>query len=242
MDRQKKSQHVTESISNLAYGEIHPQDELALLTHAAECEAYSEARTVRALVDRGVEGLVTGELSPQFNARLRASIAREPVPVGWDPNSSRLWGLATRWRLPYVAGATVVIVTIIFSMISLMHRQRPAPLIAAVPAASTPPVNSGIAVQPSAVNPERRRTRLAARSSRSARTHREPEVLVSNDELRAVAQLYEATQSGRVDSEQLYASQQQTQQPLELKPIEIKPLESPPMVPATDSANGPSLF
>jgi hypothetical protein len=246
MVHQKRPQHVTEDISDLALGEIHPKAELELLAHVAECEAcreaYSEARAVRALIDRGVESLVAGEPSPQFDARLRASIAREPISALGYRNPLRLWEPATRWPLSCVAGVMALVVIIIFAMTSLTRRQRSAPLIAAVPAASTLPVDSGIAIQPSTVNPERHRTKLASRSSRSARTHREPEVLVSGEELRAVAQLYEATQAGRVDSERLYTSQQQTRQLLELKPIEITPLESPPVVPATDSANGPSLF
>ncbi len=246
MFRQKKPQHVMEDISYLALGEIDPKSELELLAHVAECEAcreaYSEAKAVRVLIDRGVEGLIAGEPSPQFNARLRASIAREPISALGYRTSLRLWEPATRWPLSCVAGVMALVVIIIFAMTSLTRRHRPAPLIAAVPAASTLPVDSGIAIQPGTVNPERHRTKLASRSSRSARTHREPEVLVSGEELRAVAQLYEATQAGRVDSEQLYVSQQQTRQPLELKPIEITPLESPPVVPATDSANGPSLF
>ena len=60
------------------------------------------------------------------------------------------------------------------------------------------------------------------------------------DELRAVAQLYQATQSGRVDAEQLYVAQQKTREPVEVKPIEITPLESAAdSVP--NSAKGPGL-
>jgi hypothetical protein len=54
-------------------------------------------------------------------------------------------------------------------------------------------------------------------------------------------QFYEAVHSRPVDSEQLYAAQQEPQKPLELKPIEITPLE-PLETPVADSDKGPSLF
>jgi len=60
--------------------------------------------------------------------------------------------------------------------------------------------------------------------------------------LSAVAQFYEATQSGRVDSEQIYAAQQQVREPLEVKPIEIAPLEPIAAASSADSASGPGLL
>jgi hypothetical protein len=52
---------------------------------------------------------------------------------------------------------------------------------------------------------------------------------------------YEAVHSTPVDSEQLYAAQEEPQKPLELKPIEIAPLE-PLATPVADSDKGPGLF
>ena len=283
MDGQKKSEHMMDRIRDLALGEIHPQDELALLAHVAECEAcrdaYNQAGTLRALVDRGVEKLVAGlresEPAPQFAARLRARIAAEPAPSRWNLNVLQMWESATRRPLYHVAGAAAVALLIIFAMNSWARRERstpPAPnepLTAQIPAAATPPAtgpspttpsNPGTGVPQPAPNPEPPRAAspehapaphasrapesLAPESqanvSRSAL--REPEVLVPKDELRAVAQLYEATQPGRVDSEQLYAAQQQARQPLEWKPIEITPLKSLAPDSEDDSAKGPGLF
>ena len=153
MDGQKKSEHMMDRIRDLALGEIHPQDELALLAHVAECEAcrdaYNQAGTLRSLVDRGVEKLVGGlresEPSPQFAVRLRARLAAEPAPGRWNLNALQMWDSATRRPLYYVAGTAAVALLIAFAMNSWMHRERstpPAPiepLTAQIPASSTPP-------------------------------------------------------------------------------------------------------
>jgi hypothetical protein len=68
-----------------------------------------------------------------------------------------------------------------------------------------------------------------------------PEVLVPKGELLAVAQFYLAVHSRPVQSERIYATQQEPQKPLELKPIEITPLE-PLEMPVDDSDKGPGLF
>jgi hypothetical protein len=272
MDGQKKSEHMMDRIRDLALGEIHPQDELALLAHVAECEAcrdaYNEAGALRSFVDRGMEKLVGGlresEPSPQFAARLRARLAAEPAPSRWNLVVSEMWESATRRPLCYVAGTAAVALLIVLAMNSWMHRERSAPsapieaLTAQIPPAVTPPStapsNSGNDAQ-RAASPQLPRTKLAPRApeahvtaSRASEFHetvsrpasREPEVLVPKDELRAVAQLYQATQSGRVDAEQLYVAQQKTREPVEVKPIEITPLESAAdSVP--NSAKGPGL-
>jgi len=280
MDGQKKSEHMMDRIRDLALGEIHPQDELALLAHVAECEAcrdaYNQAGALRSLVDRGVEKLAGGlresEPSPQFAARLRARLAAEPAPGRWNLNALQMWESASRCPLYYVAGAAAVALLIAFAMSSWMHRERSAPsapieaLTVQIPPAVTPSStatsNLGIGASraadsqlPRTANPQRQGTNPPARApeahvtaSRAPESHetgsrpasREPEVLVPKDELRAVAQLYQATQSGLVDAEQLYVAQQKTREPVEVKPIEITPLESAAdSVP--NSAKGPGL-
>ena len=286
MDGQKKSEHMMDRIRDLALGEIHPQDELALLAHVAECEAcreaYNEAGALRSLVDRGVEKLVGGlresEPSPQFAARLRARLAAEPAPGRWNLSALQMWESATRRPLYYVAGAAAVALLIAFAMSNWTRRERstsPAPieaLTAQIPASSTPPSstppssavpttapsNAGTSVPqpaanselPRAASPEHAPARLASRTpeSRALESHatdsrpasRNPEVLVPKDQMRAVAQLYQAAQSGRVDAEQLYIAQQKTREPVEVKPIEITPLESAADS-EEDSAEGPGL-
>jgi hypothetical protein len=66
-------------------------------------------------------------------------------------------------------------------------------------------------------------------------------VLVPKEELLAVARFYETIHSTPVDSQQLYAAQQEPQKPLEIKPIEITPLE-PLEAPVVDSDRGPGFF
>lgn len=287
MDGQKKSEHMTGRIRDLALGEIHPRDELALLAHVAECDAcrdaYNHAGAVRSFVDRGLEKLVGGlresEPSPQFAARLRARIAAEPAPGRWNLGILQMWESAARHPLCYVAGAAALALLIAFAMNSLVHRERSAPsappsLVAQIPGASAPPStpapsstvptaapsNPGSGVtqpaansqSPRAANSEHARATLASRAPESrapksqANVSRpasgEPEVLVPKDELRAVAEFYAATQSGRVDSEQLYTAQQQDRQPLEWKPIEITPLKSLAPDSEKDSTKGPGLF
>jgi hypothetical protein len=267
MDGQKKSEHMMDRVRDLALGEIHPQDELALLAHVAECEAcreaYNQAGALCSFVDRGVEKLVAGEPSPQFGVRLRARLAEEAAPSRWNLNVSEMWESATRRPLSYVAVAAPVVLFVLFAMNGLTHRHPSvpsAPLVAQIPAAVMPPSaassNPGNDAPQRAANPERPRTKLPPRAlearvagSRAPEFHEtvsrpaphEPEVLVPKDELRAVAQLYEATQTGRVDTEQLFVAQQHAQLPLEWKPIEITPLESPAPDSGEDSAKGPGL-
>jgi hypothetical protein len=289
MDGQKTSEHMMDRIRDLALGEIHPRDELALLAHVAECEAcrdaYNQAGALRSLVDRGVEKLAAGlresEPSPQFAARLRARLAAEPAPSRWNLNALPIWESATRRPLYYVAGAAAVALLAIFAMNGLTHRERSAPieaLTAQIPAAATPPATGSSNSEtgeppraadsqlPRAANSEHAPATLASSAPeahvaapRGPESHpreshapaflttasrpapHEPEVLVPKDELRAVAQLYEATQSGRVDAEQLYVAQQKTREPVEVKPIEITPLESPAADSEEHSAKGPGL-
>jgi hypothetical protein len=297
MDGQKKSEHMMDRIRDLALGEIHPRDELALLAHVAACEAcrdaYNEAGALRSFVDRGVEKLAAGlrgsEPSPQFAARLRARLAAEPAPGRWNLVVSEMWESATRRPLYYVAGTAAVALLIAFAMSSWTRRERsaaPTPIEAStaqIPPAATPsstappatassnsetgePPRAADSQLPRAANPEHAPATLASSApeahvaaSRGPESHpreshapallttasrpapHEPEVLVPKDELRAVAQLYEATQSGRVDAEQLSVAQQKTREPVEVKPIEITPLESPAADSEEHSAKGPGL-
>jgi len=237
-------------IRDLALDEIHPKAELELLAHAGECEAcresYNEAKAVLALVNRSVEKLVTGEPSPQFNVRLRARLAQEPSPARWSWNFLEFSEPSTVRTLSCVAGAAVLVAIVIFTVIDLPRHQDAAPLVAAIPvtAASSPTgaSSSGTSSQSTASIPERPHSKLASRATRSVRTQSEPEILVPKGELVAVAQFYEATQTGRVDTEQLYAAQQQTREPVEVKPIEIVPLESPSEAPLTNWDSGRSLL
>jgi anti-sigma factor RsiW len=245
MDCQKKFEQITERMSDLALGKLNPKSELELLAHVAECgacrEAYNRAEAVRSLVDRGVETLVAGEASPQFMTRLRGRIAAEPVPERWSWDAWRIWEHASRQPLSYAAGAVALATIVAVLVMGLPHRHISAPSVAEVPPTiSVYPIVAADSPKTTAI-PEQPRKKLASVPAPSPRIRREPEVLVPKGELLAVVQFYEAVHSTPVDSEQLYAAQQEPQKPLELKPIEITPLE-PLETPVDDSAKGPGLF
>jgi hypothetical protein len=245
MDCQKTPEQMIERINDFALGKISQKSELELLAHVAECEAcreaYDHAKAVRSAVDRGVETLVAGEPSPQFITRLRARIAAEPAPKRWSWDAWRIWEQATRQSLAYAAGAVVLAAILAVLVTGLLRRHVSAPDVAEV----TPTTSASLSVatdppKASAI-PEHPRKKVATGSVPSARIRREPEVLVPRGELLAVVRFYEAVHSTPVDSEQLYAAQEEPQKPLELKPIEITPLE-PLETPLDDSGKGPGLF
>jgi putative zinc finger protein len=245
MDCPKKSEQMRERINDFALGELSPKSKLELLAHVAECEdcrgAYDHAKAVRSLVDRGAQTLVAGEPSSQFMGRLRARIAAEPAAAGWNWDAGRIWELATQRRLSYAVGA-VVLATILAVLVADLHRRNGS-------ASSVAEVASTIPAPPSVATnsprtfaiPEQPRKNLASVPALSPRIRCEPEVLVPRGELLAVVRFYEAVHTTTVDSEQLYAAQQEPRKPVELKPIEITPLE-PLAKPIADSDNGPSLF
>jgi hypothetical protein len=245
MDCQKKSEQMRERINDFALGELSPKSELDLLAHVAECEtcreAYDHAKAVRSLVDRGVEALVAGEPSPQFVTRLRARIADEPVPSRWSWDLWRIWESASRQPLSYAAGAMVLATILAVLVLGLPRRHVSAPNVAEVPPSISPSPSVATDSPKTSAIPEQPRKKLASVPAPSLRIRREPEVLVPKGELLAVARFYEAVHSTPVDSEQLYAAQQEPQKPLELKPIEITPLE-PLETPVADSDKGPGLF
>jgi hypothetical protein len=245
MDCQKKSEQMIERINDFALGKVSPESEFELLAHVAGCgacrEAYDQAKAVRSSVDRGVETLVAGEPSPQFMTRLRARIAAEPAPKRWSWEAWRIWEQASRQRLFYAAGAVVLATILAIAVMGLPRRHVSTPSVAEVPPTiSVSPSVAADSPKTTAI-PGHPRKKLASVPAPSPTIRREPEVLVPKGELLAVVRFYEAVHSTPVNSEQLYAAQEEPQKPLELKPIEITPLE-PLETPVADSDNGPSLF
>jgi hypothetical protein len=245
MDCQKKFEQMIERVNDFALGKVSQKSEIELLAHVAECgacrEAYDRAKAVRSIVDRGMETLVAGEPSPQFMTRLRARIAAEPAPKSWSWDVWRVGEQASRQTLSYALGALVLATFLIVVVMGLPRRHVSAPAVAEVTLTMSP--SPGVATdspKASAV-PEQPRKRLVSVPASSPRIRREPEVLVPKGELLAVARFYEAVHSTPVDSEQLYAAQEETRKLIEVKPIEITPLESL-HEPVADSDNGPSLF
>jgi anti-sigma factor RsiW len=245
MDCQKKSEQMRERINDFALGELSPKSELELLAHVAECEAcreaYDHAKAVRSLVDRGVDTLVAGEPSPQFVTRLRARIAVEPATKRWSWGAWRIWEQASRRPLSRAVGAFVLATLLIAVVVGLSRRVVSPPAVAEVVPATSPSPNAATALPNATAIPNHSRKGVASRSVPSPKIRREPEVLVPKGELLAVVRFYEVVHSSPVDSEQLYAAQQEPQKPLEMKPIEITPLE-PLETPVDDSDKGPGLF
>jgi hypothetical protein len=244
MGCQKKSEQVVEQMKNVALGSISPKHERELLAHVGECEfcreAYDHAEAVRAQVDDSVEALVAAEPSAQFMTRLRAKLASEPAPSRWIWDASTLWGQASSQTLSYVAGAVVLAAILAILVMGLPRRHVSAPSVAEVIPARSATASAAVDSAKSSANLESPRKKVASAPAPSPRTRREPEVLVPKEELLAVAQFYEAIHNTPVDSEQLYAAQQEPQKPLEIKLIEITPLE-PLEAPAADSNQGPGL-
>lgn len=245
MDCQNNFKQVMERINDFALGELNPKSELELLAHVAQCatcrEAYDHAKTVRSLVDRRVETLVASEPSPQFITRLRARIDAEHAPKRWIWDSWRVWEQATQRRLSYAVGAVALATILGVWIMGLPRRHVSAP--SAAEASFTTSASPSVASNSprTFAIPEQPRKKIASVPAPSPRIRREPEVLVPKGELLAVAQFYDAVHRKPVDSEQLYAAEQETQKPLEVKPIEITPLE-PLAKPVADSDNGPGLF
>jgi hypothetical protein len=192
-------------------------------------------------MDRGVETLVAGEPSPQFMARMRARIAAEPVPKPWSWDAWRIWEQASRQHLFYAASAIVLATLLLVVVTGFPRRSVSPPSVAEVTPATSVTASTATDSSKSSSNPEHPRRKLASGPAPRFRIRREPEVLVPKGELLAVVKFYEAVHSAPVDSEQLYAAQEEPQKPLELKPIEITPLE-PLVTPVDDSDKGPGLF
>ena len=228
------------SLTNLALGELHPQRERELLAHAGECgacrEAFNHAKAVAAAVDRSVESLVAGQPSPQFAARLRARLTEErvPAPARW-----------VAWA-PAAAGALALVGLLVILMVRSPQRDGRGPAALESRANHFP---SPLAQVPPKSLPSVSRPQNASQSS-PYWTHPPravavkipqpeiPEILVPQGELAMALRFSEALVSGRVNGEQLLASQDEITKPLEVKPLEISPLETPkPIAPAASAEN-----
>jgi hypothetical protein len=244
MDCQKKSAQVVEQMKKFALGKMSPKRELELLAHVAECEScretYDHAKAVRALLDDSVEGLVAAEPSAQFMTRLRARLASEPAPSRWNWHVWKFFENQPGERFSYLAGAFVLATILILAIVRSPRRHVAAPSSLEDP---RPPFASTIPARPADEISNTIRN-LEPRKPSSARLVSSPdsqlEVLVPKGQLLAVAEFYEVTRSSRVNASQIYAAQEEPQEPLEVKPIEITPLE-PLDASVADTDSGSSL-
>ncbi|HTS12369.1 MAG TPA: hypothetical protein VMH00_09650 [Candidatus Limnocylindrales bacterium] len=227
MNEMKDCGKYSEWLKDAALGELNARSDRELLAHAAQCDAcrdaYQHAREVGAFVDRAVESLVEGEPSAQFATRLRARIAEEGTRrrLGW-------WA----WALIATTATAAVVALLTLSRTPLrpvpgpqFTTNVPAQPTARTPLPITPPAPGGAQTHPVAVHtPTTARHRVPDRAALAA----QPEVIVQPGQLDAIAQFADAIHAGRIDADQLVASEDRVAKPLEINPIEIKPLEQPP--------------
>lgn len=219
-------------ITDAALGEFPAERTPDLLAHVAECdacrEAYRNAKEVAAFVDRGMESLVVGEPSPQFTARLRSRIAAEPAPT------TAHW---IAWA-PVAAGALAL--ACLLTLMVFRSPRRGNPDSAGVDTASNRPNT------PSAPAPERSKT---AAPPRQANSHpvftsdlHPPEVLVPPGQFSAAVRFDEALETGHINGDQLLASHEEMQKPVEVRAIEIAPLETPGETEPAESSENSTRF
>jgi anti-sigma factor RsiW len=210
----------SDSIIDAALGGLHAERETELFAHFAECdgcrEQWKHVRALASAVDRGVQGLVAGEPSPQFARRLRARIADGPAPrrfawAGWVP----------------VAASAIVLAGIV-AMVA-MHLQRPDAPVPTQVAEKAPTRALSASAADSASN-----LGAVARNAHTQREHpgpslssRQPEVLVAPGQFAAVVRLDEALRSGSLNNLSVVARQEELEKPLAIKPLEMPPLTVP---------------
>jgi anti-sigma factor RsiW len=211
-----------------ALGDFPRRHEAELLQHVRVCdacrEAYNQAKTTADAVDRGVESLVAGEPSPQFQAHLYARIAQEPGPVR---SSWADWIAVTRgsrWLLAVGASAVVLVSLLLFVLTRFPRQNNPVPNVALHPSTSPMPVVPQVTPQPNLAFPSELRRASRPRHPVLPRSP-EPEVLVPAGQLEAVMQFADAIRVGRVDGNQLLAAQEELEKPLKIDDLTILPIQ-----------------
>jgi hypothetical protein len=215
-------------LTDAALGELRADCELELLAHATECdgcrEALNHAREVRQFIDRGVESLVAGEPTPLFATNLRRRIAQTAEPL----QSPRMA------RAPVMAVALAFAVVLAIMVAHLRVHSEINPSVAAAVTPTSAPSEAATTSPTSPQHTQRADGKLGPERSGRARPLAPalPEIIVPKGQLTAAAQLSAAIVTGRVDGNQLLATEQEYDKPLEVKPIEIAPME----IPALDTA------
>jgi len=168
-------------------------------------------------LDREIESLLSVEPSPEFVARVRARVAKEPEPAGWRAS----WMFA-------VAGAVAVVIVALL----VWPSREPAPRIAAdgvIPQRQAPLTPLTVPqVVPQA--PLRARTAVALSSGRNRVIEIDlPEVVIADNEVRTFATLVASIRASRFDVAVPAAPDPNT--PLEVKELPpVEPLEIEPIV------------
>jgi len=176
-------------------------------------------------LDREIKSLLATEPSPEFVARVRARVAKEPNPVGWR----------TSWVFA-VAGSAVAVV--IVAVIAWPSREL-------APAGPTGPSlqvqrQPGLAgasetmAAPTPVQPSRRQPAIARAVAVAASPDRAididfPDVVIAENEVKAYTTLVSSIRRSRFDVAVPAAPDPNT--PLEIKELPpVEPLEIEPIV------------
>jgi hypothetical protein len=165
-------------------------------------------------LEHEIESLLAIEPSPEFVARVRTRIANEPEP--------------SRWRLAWVVVPAMGMCIVLFvSVMGVWSRPEPPAPVQAVTPSPVPPT---IVEREPAVELPRAVARVAAqkRVQRAAVADPFPEVVISEDERRAFANLLLAVQQERLPA--LVRAEDEIKEPLvpallEIERLTIEPLQ-----------------
>ena len=196
---------------------------------------FGRVQALLQTIDSSVMTQAAAEPSPDFIRQVRIRIAAESAPA--HPR----WG----WWAPAAACATVVIIAIAMWLV-WPRDLKPGRVVKTGPASvssmagnhSAPSSASGVASTPREIEAIRP-ARPAAMRRRGRTKHEQngPEVIIPPGETRALLQLADVLQSGKLDGGKLLADLNRTDQLIEIKPLVIPPLEPSPQ--ADDAGSGP---
>jgi hypothetical protein len=210
-------------MTQTALGGLSAAQEADLRAHVPHCaECSIELAAAGALVqeiDRRVAAMVSGEPSPGFEARLRASLAAKSAPSRWLA--------APRWAFAGAGLAAAAVLAVLFAHDPVRDAARPLAAAGGAQVANqvTAPSN---ALETSSASWRTPSHRVAARVPQEKKGKvLEFEVLVPRGQLAAAMELNLVLSAGRVDGAQLATLAERAARPLELPRMEIAPLDDP---------------
>lgn len=174
-----------------------------------------------ASLDREIESMMEVEPSPEFLARVRTRVAKEPEPSRWRSS----------WTLAIAGGVTVVIVALIAwpSREPASSSGEPVRGLRTGAVETLTPLASSTAPQPVRRQPARARASAVAASPDRAIEIDLPEVVIAENEAKTFAALVASIRQSRFDAVVPAAPNPDT--PLEIKELlPVEPLEIEPIV------------
>ena len=165
-------------------------------------------------LEREIESLLAIEPSPEFLARVRTHIANEPEP--------------SRWRLAWVVVPAMGACIVVFATVMVMW-SRPEPVVPVQAVTPRPAPPTIVEREPPVEVPRVADPRGSAGTGTSRQRLADPfpEVMVSEDERRAFANLLLAVQQERLPV--LVRAEDEIEEPLMPAPLEIEQLTIEPL-------------